>query len=887
MRGVFDYDVAIVGAGNVGAAIARELARFELRLALVEAGRDVGAGTSKANTAILHTAYDAKPGTLEARLVARGYDLLTAYAGEVGIPLERTGALLVAWDDEQLGRLPAIAERAEVNGYDRVHTVGVDDLYRMEPNLGQGAVGALEIPDEHIVCPFTPVLAFATQAVLAGADLRRQERVTGMTRLEEGGWRLETSRGALTTEWVINAAGLHSDEVDRMAGFDRFTVTPRRGELIVFDKLSRPLVRHVILPVPTETTKGVLVSPTVFGNVVLGPTAVHIDRKDDTSSTAEGLAYLREAGERIMPELLAHEVTAVYVGLRAATEHADYQLWADADRHYMCAGGIRSTGLTSALAIAEYVRDELDGASLALRERPDGLPVVRMPSIGESQLRPFADPALVTADPEYGRIVCFCERVTRREIRDAARSPVPPVDLDGLRRRTRVLMGRCQGFFCEANVAATFAEHAGAGRPRALGARAVSDARQREQADVAIVGGGPAGLAAATALCEAGLGNVVVLERESELGGIPRHARHQGFGLRDLHRSMSGPRYAARCAELAAAAGADLRTQAQATGWNPAGVLEITSPRGRSLLEAHAVVIATGCRERPRAARLVPGTRPQGVITTGALQQLVYLLGQSPGTRAVVVGAEHVSFSALLTLSHGGARAVAMVTEHSRHQTFGAFRAGAALRFRVPIFTETALTDIRGRERVEEVELTHLRTGQVRRLACDLVVFTADWIPDHELAALAGAALDSGTRGPAVDAALHTTRPRLFAAGNLLHGAETADIAALSGRLVAESVMRYLEGESWPTSRVPIECESPLHWIVPNAVVAPGPRGHPHFRLRAREILGSREIEVSQDGRTLWRGRVRRIMPGRSTRVPSSWTAAVDFHGGPVVVRAV
>ncbi len=220
-------------------------------------------------------------------------------------------------------------------------------------------------------------------------------------------------------------------------------------------------MRHVLLPVPTETTKGVLVAPTVFGNVVLGPTAVDVERKDDTSSTAEGLAYLQGQGRRIVPEVLDQEVTAVYVGLRAATENPDYQLWADAEARYVCAGGIRSTGLTSSMAIAEHVRDELSDGGLSLRERPEGLPPVRMPPIGEAQLRPFADPGRVEADPEYGHIVCFCERVTRGEIRDAARSPLPPADLDGLRRRTRVLMGRCQGFFCGASVTAMFAEHTG------------------------------------------------------------------------------------------------------------------------------------------------------------------------------------------------------------------------------------------------------------------------------------------------------------------------------------------------------------------------------------------------------------------------------------------
>jgi hypothetical protein len=274
-------------------------------------------------------------------------------------------------------------------------------------------------------------------------------------------------------------------------------------------------------------------------------------------------------------------------------------------------------------------------------------------------------------------------------------------------------------------------------------------------------------------------------------------------------------------------------------------------------------------------------------MNTGLLQQLVYLQKERPGTRAVVVGAEHVSFSALLTLAHGGVRTVTMITEHPRHQSLGVFRTGAALRFRAPLDTETVLTDIRGNKRVEEVELTHVRTGQVRRLACDLVVFTADWIPDHELAVLAGAALDPGTRGPAVDSALRTTRPGLFAAGNVLHGAEAADVAALAGRRVGETVLRYLEGEPWPTSRVPIECEAPLHWIAPNAVVAPAAPAHPSFRLRAREILGSSQVEVLQDGRVLWRGRVKRLMPGRSARLPSGWAREVDVHGPPVVVHVL
>lgn len=435
----------------MGAAIARDLSHFELTCTLLEAGPDVGAGTSKANTALLHTGFDAKPGTLEARLVRRGYELLAAYAPQAGIPLAAIGALLVAWDDEQLAAFPGIVERARANGYGAIRELDLDELYRREPHLGPGARGALEVPDEGIVCPFTPPLAYATEAVSNGCELHRDTRVTAVERRPGGGFDVLTSRGRFTTRYLVNAAGLRSDELNRFAGHDDFTVTPRRGEFIVFDKLSRPLLRHIVLAVPMGTTKGVLVAPTVFGNLILGPTAENIERKDDTSSTAAGLAYLHSEGERILPELLHHEVTAVYAGLRAATAHADYQITIHAPEGYACVGGIRSTGLTASLAIAEHVRMELEAAGLELLPKRE-LVSVRMPNIGELSPRPYE---------RGGRVVCFCERVTLAEIEEALRSSIPPLDLDGLRRRTRVLMGRCQGFYCGAHVARLMQQGAG------------------------------------------------------------------------------------------------------------------------------------------------------------------------------------------------------------------------------------------------------------------------------------------------------------------------------------------------------------------------------------------------------------------------------------------
>ncbi|MFG3496597.1 FAD-dependent oxidoreductase [Streptomyces sp. NPDC047928] len=454
------YDVVVVGAGVVGCAIARELVRFPLRVAVMEAADDVGDGTSKANTAILHTGFDAVPGSLEAGLVRDGQRRLAAFAADAGIPVEPVGALLVAWDEEQLAALPALAAKAARNGYRETRPVGAAELRSREPHLGPGALGALEVPGESVVCPWTTTLAYATQAVRAGARLHLNCRLTGVGTAGDGTHLLATTRGVLRARHLVNAAGLHADDVDRLLGHDDFTVTPRRGQLIVFDKLARGLVRHILLPVPTALGKGVLVSPTVYGNVLLGPTAEDLDDKEATGTTAEGLAFLRERGRRILPALLDEEVTAVYAGLRAATDHDDYRIRCHPRQRYVAVGGIRSTGLTASMAIAAHVVGLLADAGLDTGS-PRELPVPAMPNLGEAFPRPYRDAERIAADPAYGTIVCHCERVTLGEIRDALAATVPPASPDGLRRRTRARGGRCQGSMCGAAVRALFEQGSG------------------------------------------------------------------------------------------------------------------------------------------------------------------------------------------------------------------------------------------------------------------------------------------------------------------------------------------------------------------------------------------------------------------------------------------
>ena len=395
---------------------------------------------------------------------------------------------------------------------------------------------------------------------------------------------------------------------------------------------------------------------------------------------------------------------------------------------------------------------------------------------------------------------------------------------------------------------------------------------------------------------------MLVADREAEAGGIPRHSWHTGYGLRDLHRVMTGPAYARALADAAVAAGAEVRLGTTVTCCAPGASggfgVTMTSARGIETVGAGIVLLATGCRERPRTARLIPGDRPAGVMTTGELQQRVYLGDERLPGRALVVGAEHVSFSAAVTLAHAGARVVALVTEYERQQSYAAFRAGAALRWRVPVWTSTAVRRVDGRERLAGVEVADLRTGATRFVPCDTLVFTADWIPDHELARHAGLDLDPGTRGPAVDTLLRTSAAGVFAAGNLVHAAETADIAALSGRHAARQIAEAL-GEAGPaaapggavsaTASVPVRAEPPLRWISPNAVaIAVGGRAVPpplgRFVLRSAEFRRVARLEVRQDGRLLGRSGPVRLIPGRPVHLGAGWLARVDPAGGPVHV---
>jgi glycerol-3-phosphate dehydrogenase len=437
------YDVAIIGAGVVGCALFRRFCLGGARALLIEKGTDILSGASKGNSAMFHTGYDAPAGSLELACIRAGYEEYLAIRESLNLPLLETGGLLVAWTELEQEKLPAIADQARANGVADALLIDGPELRRREPNLAPEARAAVAIPGEHIMDPWSPSLAYMLQGMAHGGEVRRVTEVQGGEHAESL-WTLRTNNGPVQARIVINAAGNYGDLVEAIARPSPFAIKPRKGQFVVFDKPASRLITSSILPVPTERTKGVMMCRTIFGNLIVGPTAEDQEDRADASVEQATLRRLIEQGCRRVPLLAEQLVTAVYAGLRPATQFKDYQIEALPDRNWITVGGIRSTGLTGALGIAQYVAGLYGQHFGTLRETamPKSIP---MPNLAEHLSRPYQQPG-------SGEIVCHCELVTRGEIDGALQGPLPAGDLGGLKRRTRCMMGRCQGFYCSARV---------------------------------------------------------------------------------------------------------------------------------------------------------------------------------------------------------------------------------------------------------------------------------------------------------------------------------------------------------------------------------------------------------------------------------------------------
>ena len=453
------YDVIIIGAGVTGCAVARYLSRYQGSALVLERAEDVCCGTSKANSAIIHAGFDAAHGSLMAKMNVQGNRMLPELAKELDFPFRRNSSLVVCMYEEDMPRLRALYENGVKNGVEGLEIVDAQRLHELEPNVSKNAVAALWAPTGGIVCPFNMTIALAENANANGVDFRFNTKVTGFTRGEEG-WTVHTEQGDFQTRYVVNAAGVYADVLHNMVSARKLHITPRRGDYCLLDRQVGGFVSHTVFQLPGKLGKGVLVSPTVHGNIIVGPTAIDIEDRDGTNTTAAGLEELIAKAGISVDNLPIRQTITSFAGLRAHEDHHEFVIGEaeDAPGFVDCAG-IESPGLTSApaigLTVAELLREKL-----GLRKKEDFI-ATRKGLLDPKSLTKEAYQALIRENPAYGQIICRCEQVTEGEIIDAIRRPLGARSLDGVKRRTRAGMGRCQAGFCSPRVLEILARELG------------------------------------------------------------------------------------------------------------------------------------------------------------------------------------------------------------------------------------------------------------------------------------------------------------------------------------------------------------------------------------------------------------------------------------------
>lgn len=442
------YDVIIIGAGVSGCAIARELSRKKGKILVVERAEDVCCGTSKANSAIVHAGYDAKHGTLMAKLNVQGSRMMPKLAKELDFHYENNGSLVVMMSEEDRPALMALYENGLKNGVEQLQILERDALRAMEPNISDNAVAALYAPTGAIVCPFGLTFALAENAAKNGVQFQFDSEVTDIQKID-GGWKVVTAKGTLETKAVVNAAGVYADKIHNMVSSETMTITPRRGDYFLLDRATQGFVKNTIFQLPGKYGKGVLVAPTVHGNTIVGPTAIDIEDKDGTATTQAGLDDVRSKSGIAVKNLPLRQTITSFAGLRAHEARHEFFIGEIAPGFVDCAA-IESPGLSSAPAIGVMVADIVNGI-LHLEDNPnfDG---TRKGILDPKTLSPEDHAALIQENPAYGNVICRCETITEGEIVDAIHRTPGARSLDGVKRRTRAGMGRCQGGFCSPRV---------------------------------------------------------------------------------------------------------------------------------------------------------------------------------------------------------------------------------------------------------------------------------------------------------------------------------------------------------------------------------------------------------------------------------------------------
>ena len=857
------WDVAVIGAGIAGCFAARELARYDVSVVVLEAENDIACGSSRANSGIVHAGYDPKPGTLKAKYNVAGSKMFPKLAEELDFPFWRNGSMVVAYSPEELESVRTLVARAVENGVEGVVELSAEELFEREPNVSRKAVGALYAPTGGICDPYHAALGAIENAVDNGVELRFN---AGVTRIEpvDGGYQLYDAAGnCLEARAVVNAAGVFADELNNQVSAKKLHITARRGEYCLYDTDLGDTFTCTMFQAPTAAGKGVLITPTIHGNLIVGPNAVAQESKTDLSTSAEGLADILERGKKTWPGLSSRGIITNFAGLRSTGDTGDFVIGEPDDAPgFFNIAGFDSPGLTSAPAVAVDIATGV-AARLGAGKDASFCPE-RMAKPLFAQMDDASRVRAIMNDPAEGRIVCRCCSVSEADIVDALHGPIPVLSLDALKWRTGAMMGRCHGGFCSPELLRLYVRETGADPAkvdkRLPGSYLVAEARPDYQQlaavgggldardpagltddsyEVVIVGGGAAGLAAARAAEENGATRILLIDREKHLGGILKQCIHSGFGLHRYGEELTGPEYATRQQEelgrytRVLTDASVLRIDASdMTGGHHEVVIAV--PSGQRKVRTKAVVLATGSRERGAGSLNIAGSRPAGVFSAGSAQNFMNLQGCLPGRKVVIQGTGDVGLIMARRLTLQGAKVVAV---------YGTSPWPAGLRrniaqclddYDIPLYLSKTVCRLEGDDRLEAVWVADAEFGTRKpipgteeRVECDTLLLSVGMLPENEVAKTAGVALDSVTGGAYVDDALQTSVPGIFACGNALHVHDLADFASSEGDRAGASAAAYARGDVKPAARdgdfagIPLKAEGAVRYVMPQ-YITPG-----------------------------------------------------------------